>query len=457
MLRALHMKDVGPAARLDLELGERLNVLTGDNGLGKSFVLEVAWWVATGTWVGRPVLPHRGKEDEAVISFQLDPANPDGPKQPSLWHGRPQSARFRRNRQDWQDPLGHLESFRRSKERMLTAAWLDELDWTPVVFAQADGAFSVWDPARNYSFRSAYETMNVDARPYHLGLEALWDGLTLDGKRVCNGLIQDWGRWWLEDAADKPSPFGLLRDVLRKLSHPSEPMEPGEPRRIYLDDARDFPTVALPYGNVPILHLSAGMKRIVSLAYLIAWAWTEHVKACELLGRKQAERLVFLMDEVESHLHPKWQRHILPRLLEVLAGLGPSLRPQLLVTTHSPMVLASLEPHWSAANDKLFLFELEERVGDPAHKEVDLDELPWVKYGDAVGWLTSPIFGLKQARSPEAEVAIKAAQDLMTGKLTSLPAGLHTAEEIDRELRRLLPDQDKFWPRWVVWQEGRST
>lgn len=37
MLRALHMKDVGPAARFDLTLGERLNVLTGDNGLGESF------------------------------------------------------------------------------------------------------------------------------------------------------------------------------------------------------------------------------------------------------------------------------------------------------------------------------------------------------------------------------------------------------------------------------------
>lgn len=453
MLRSLQMKDVGPAAQLDLELGERLNVLTGDNGLGKSFVLEVAWWVATGTWVGRPVLPHRGKEDDAVISFQLDPGSPNGPRQPSLWHGQPQSARFRRKRQDWQDPLRHGTNYRGDGEGLWTPEWLNQLDWTPVVYSQADGAFSVWDPARNYPIQSPSESIYVDPRPYHLRLDELWDGLALDGKRVCNGLIQDWGRWWLEDAADKPSPFGLLRDVLRKLSHPSEPMEPGEPRRIYLDDSRDFPTIDLPYGNVPVSHLSAGMKRIVSLAYLIAWAWTEHVKACELLGRKPAERVVFLMDEVESHLHPKWQRHILPRLLEVLAGLGPSLRPQLLVTTHSPMVLASLEPHWITANDKLFLFELEERATEPSRKEVELDELPWVKYGDAVGWLTSPIFGLKQARSPEAEVAIRAAQDFMTGKLADLPEGLRTAQEIDRELRRLLPDQDKFWPRWVVWQE----
>ena len=49
MLISLHLKDVGPASRLDLDLGERLNVLTGDNSLGKSFVLDVAWWSLTGT------------------------------------------------------------------------------------------------------------------------------------------------------------------------------------------------------------------------------------------------------------------------------------------------------------------------------------------------------------------------------------------------------------------------
>ena len=31
----------------------------------------------------------------------------------------------------------------------------------------------------------------------------------------------------------------------------------------------------------------------------------------------------------------------------------------------------------------------------------DLED--YLRYGDAAGWLTSPIFGLKQARSPEAE------------------------------------------------------
>ena len=29
---------------MEMELAPRLNLITGDNGLGKSFLLDVAWW-----------------------------------------------------------------------------------------------------------------------------------------------------------------------------------------------------------------------------------------------------------------------------------------------------------------------------------------------------------------------------------------------------------------------------
>ncbi len=442
MLRSLHMKDVGPAARFDLELGERVNVLTGDNGLGKSFVLDVAWWVLTGTWVARAVLPRSGNEQTAEIGFQLD--------LPKRYEGQPHRASFRRMRQDWEDPVrGGNRVHSEEGSGVWTPEWLIGGSWAPVIYARADGAFSVWDPARNYPVHSPSESIHAVPRPYHFDSSELWDGLELDGKPICNGLIQDWTRWWLEAAGGKHSPFELLRSVLSQLSHPSEPMAPGEPRRLYLDDVRDYPTIDLPYGNVPVAHLSAGMRRIVSLAYLIVWTWSEHEKACQLLGWKPADRIVFLADEVELHLHPQWQRHIAPRLLDVLEGLGTHMRPQVLMTTHSPMVLASLEPHFDLAKDKLFLFELNENT-------ISLRDVPWTKRGDAASWLTSPIFGLEQARSPEAEKAIEAAYDYMAGRHVELPEGLRTDQEIDRELRRLLSDQDKFWPRWVVYRERES-
>ncbi len=45
---------------------------------------------------------------------------------------------------------------------------------------------------------------------------------------------------------------------------------------------------------------------------------------------------VFLIDEVELHLHPAWQRMLLPRLLEAFPN------SQFIVTTHSPQVLGEL-------------------------------------------------------------------------------------------------------------------
>ncbi len=48
MLKELHLQQVGSASHFDVEFADRLNIFTGDNGLGKSFLLDVAWWTLTG-------------------------------------------------------------------------------------------------------------------------------------------------------------------------------------------------------------------------------------------------------------------------------------------------------------------------------------------------------------------------------------------------------------------------
>lgn len=65
-----------------------------------------------------------------------------------------------------------------------------------------------------------------------------------------------------------------------------------------------------------------------------------------------------LFDEPETHLHPQWQRRILPALLQVAAGLQDKMSVQLLVSTHAPLVLASLEPLFEQDHDRLFHFGL---------------------------------------------------------------------------------------------------
>ena len=43
MLESLHLKNVGPAPEMRFEPAERLSLITGDNGLGKSFLLDISW------------------------------------------------------------------------------------------------------------------------------------------------------------------------------------------------------------------------------------------------------------------------------------------------------------------------------------------------------------------------------------------------------------------------------
>jgi AAA domain, putative AbiEii toxin, Type IV TA system len=224
-----------------------------------------------------------------------------------------------------------------------------------------------------------------------------------------------------------------------------EPVAIGAPVRLSAVDVTDMPTLTMPYGDVPLVHTSAGMKRVISFAYLLTWTWLEHLKASHVRKQAPTKQLVVLVDEVESHLHPRWQRTLLPSLLRVSDVLGAGVDLQVLATTHAPLVLASMEPLFDEERDSLFLFELEEGA-----KGVVLRELPWAKQGDAVGWLTSPVFGLDQARSWEAEIAIEAAEAFMRGDVKKLPPGLKTKAGIQKALERSLPGIDPFWPRWIV-------
>lgn len=46
---------------------------------------------------------------------------------------------------------------------------------------------------------------------------------------------------------------------------------------------------------------------------------------------------IVLIDEIDLHLHPRWQRRVVPKLLEIFPNV------QFVVTTHSPLVLSSID------------------------------------------------------------------------------------------------------------------
>lgn len=338
MLTTLHTDNVGPAAQFDVSFGKRVNLFTGDNGLGKTFLLDMIWRGLTDTWTGNIALPFQRNDKKAEITYRIK--TEDSRQQKSTLE---KILEFQLSQQQWfKSPKQHTPSVRPA---------------SIVIYIRVDGSFSVWYPARN-PWQSSAQALPA---AYHFTPENLWNGLSENTEVLCNGLLRDWVTWQYQPDQDTTSPFHVLTKVLEQLA-PSqrEWMKPGKPTRISLRDVRDIPTIDLPYGNIPVTHASAGMKRILGLAYLLVWTWHEHAQAANLGGESQTNTLTLLIDEVEAHLHPQWQRSLLTSLLTITEHLKPQMSTQLIVTTHSPLVPASVEPFFDEAQDKLFLFELEQ-------------------------------------------------------------------------------------------------
>ena len=401
-ITSLRLSNAGPARMMEIDFGSRLSIVTGDNGLGKSFLLDFAWWAATGQWADREAVPQSvDAKSPAEVDYTL-----------STHSGRLStfSSAFDPVKYEWRRPTD--------------AVTVEAL----AVFSRADGSFAVADPLRD----------SFNRRPVAVGsmtTQEVWNGKPY----VLEGLIRDWVRW--NNQTDKKT-YDQFCSVLRRLS-PDDlgVLEPGPTVRLP-GDPRDIPTVRHRYGTVPVTHASSGVQRVLLLAYLIIWSWQEHLLAAKTLERPPLRRMMVIVDELEAHLHPKWQRIVLPALMGVGDLLSSDLAIQMIAATHSPMILASMEATFDPSTDVLYHLY-------GAGPVVRLEETPFVKYGDVSGWLTSPLFGLRHARSREAELAIEEAKSL---QLATAPAK-QDIEAVSTRLRQHLAGDDKFWPRWLYFAE----
>jgi hypothetical protein len=183
------------------------------------------------------------------------------------------------------------------------------------------------------------------------------------------------------------------------------------------------------------------MKRVLALSYLLVWSWEEHRKASAILGQKPTSQIIFLVDEIESHLHPRWQRSIIASLLRVVTNLANDTSVQIITATHSPLLLASLEPFFDPGCDAWFDLDL---VGEKGKTQVAFTKRSFERRGDASAWLTSPAFDLKSGRSAQAEEALEEATRLLSGE----SLGSEEARRLDARLQEVLSDTDPFWMRW---------
>lgn len=255
-----------------------------------------------------------------------------------------------------------------------------------------------------------------------------------DGQRLLN--VEE---WFLQRdyAAHNPRFNGFQRTAAKeardRIAHLITTVLPDVKELVpRLEDAASGATrlyAKTPFGEVPVGQLGLGyqstMAWVVDLAVRLMSAYPNSPNPL-------AEPAVCLIDEIDLHLHPKWQRTLFAKLSE----LFPSV--QFIATAHSPLIVQSI-PDVNVA--------VLRREGD----HVVIDQRPRnVQQWRVDQILTSDLFDLPSARAPALDkdiarrdkllaksVLTKAEQaelDALREKLAASPAGesraIMEAEEI---------------------------
>lgn len=155
-------------------------------------------------------------------------------------------------------------------------------------------------------------------------------------------------------------------------------------------------------GNVPLFDLSLGYKTMLAwtldLAVRMLWQNPDKDNPLE-------QPAIVIIDEIDLHLHPKWQRIVREHLTHHFP------KTQFICTAHGPFMAQSSE------------FENLCVVNRNEQGEVFIENEPLVVKGWRIGQIaTSDLFGISSERSLEVEGMFKRRRELLDEKEENLTA-----------------------------------
>lgn len=186
-------------------------------------------------------------------------------------------------------------------------------------------------------------------------------------------------------------------------------------------------------GEIPLEQLSDGYQNVIAwigdLMYNVTNTFRDYKSPLKARG-------VLLIDEVDLHLHPKWQRRLHAFLQKKLPNF------QIILTTHSPLTVQQ------AGENELYALRRSGKgiqtvpfIGDPS--KMLLHQV-----------LMSPIFGVESDESVEVEEAKERIREInlkqkptakekkevkdLSDNISTLPANIRTNSRLDSEDVKLL-------------------
>jgi predicted ATP-binding protein involved in virulence len=152
--------------------------------------------------------------------------------------------------------------------------------------------------------------------------------------------------WFQKEALASLNNQGQMRSSYEVVKHAILGCIP-DSKNLWFDPQRAEIVIEISGNSQPFSNLSAGQKMMVALisdiAIKIVTQNTAFLPQESTLNRQQLPEILakttglVLIDELDVHLHPKWQR----RIVNDLKNTFPSI--QFVCTTHSPVILSEVE------------------------------------------------------------------------------------------------------------------
>ena len=317
----LSFSNVGPFDEVEFEFDPQVNVFTGPNNSGKSSVLWVLGDIAVFPFSFPEKLLRHGRVAEFELNLQSDSEH-------TFSDVLPFDARY-------EDP------------GLLYDVWNAEADYRPHLarFLEMIG-FSKFIPALREStdFRSPGPIPNhverdqrsriAQVEPYPELRKRLTlvsdDASLVSDEAVIQEIIDLDYRSYLRN---EPG----LRNIIVQIGKIASGITDGFPIQfsgVGEDEDGFFPEFSTVDGQMPLNTMSQGTQSIVQwLAHLLI-GYAAYYDFPKNLEEKPG---VLIIDEIDAHLHPSWQRRIIPALTRHFPNL------QIFCSTHSPLMLAGLK------------------------------------------------------------------------------------------------------------------
>ncbi len=327
-----------------LDLHPQFTLLVGDNGTGKTSLLD-ALAIAAGVWlVNAPdTTLSNSKRNILTSEIHLEPVESDGITQ-FIEHKPVQIKAV--GRLGDQEGIEWTRQIKANGSRTSNAEAKTVLDLISDLYRRDQAGEKLWFPIVAYygAGRAWLPSNKTDPKAKQInGVSRRWHAFydCLD-ERI---RIADLQTWFQKEALASLKRQGQMRQSFQVVKYAILRCIP-DADNLWFDGDRSEIVISIDHQAIPFSNLSAGQKTVVALIADIAIkVVTQNASFLQDSVDSNARTLpqvlqnttgLVLIDEIDVHLHPKWQRQI----VEDLRTTFPSI--QFICNTHSPIVISEV-------------------------------------------------------------------------------------------------------------------